>query len=249
MPRIAPNAQTAALKRTNSNHRIYFQPTGLVGYQSLGNMVSVTPDLKKAVTVTENNDPTERAIVQGQEVVSTIGWAWDFETNEFPDVIMRLIQCSAAPANAAQSLNASNTATFSSAVPGYTYDLGAYNVSAVVVTVSAATKVEGTDYVVDYAAGMLTILASGSIAAAASVGVAFANPALNFGSLATPQTQLTGAFKIAEFDPISSTNRSITVGTGSVYIKSGPTKADGKTAQMVTGRITFDGRPSLVYER
>ena len=95
-------------------------------------------------------------------------------------------------ASVAQSSGTGSTATLNDVVLGDSYYVGARNVTAVVIT----GKTEGTDYLLDAEAGIITILATGTITAASDVTVTFNKPAATIskiqgGLVASPSAKIT----------------------------------------------------------
>ena len=108
-------------------------------------------------------------------LTSQIDPMWEFTLKEAFGKVNELFHAGTKNTDVSQSAVSapSGTASFSAVAQGSTYFLGKYDVATVVVTVSASTKTEGTDYTVDYGSGAITIVVGGGIADAANVSVTF----------------------------------------------------------------------------
>lgn len=101
------------------------------------------------------------------------------------------------------------TETFNGVVQGLGYQLGRTdsnpagirNVTNVVVTVAAATKVLGTDYAVDPKSGFVQILAGGGIASGANVTVTYDKIASSYDLVLSGSTPIEGAIRYFSDNP------------------------------------------------
>ncbi len=73
----------------------------------------------------------------------------------------------------AQTSGTAVTVSITNVVKGRSYPIGAFNISNVVVEVASVAKTLGTDYLLDTTWGLIHILETGTIAAAATVDVEF----------------------------------------------------------------------------
>lgn len=209
MSATQPNLGSAALKRLCIG-RVLATISGAAYATDLGNLVKFKTDNKEEVVEHIANDVASRSRITDAEFVHTQGYGYVFTFDEFSDLLLRLLAKSgtSGQSTSAQSSGTGASASISSAVLGATYRLGKYDVSNVVVTVSAATKVLGTDYTLDAAAGTITILATGTISAAASVSVAFDHAAITFRTFtAAGQPTYQADFLFYEYDQGGTTIR------------------------------------------
>lgn len=78
----------------------------------------------------------------------------------------------------AQTVGTAATNQFVGVLQGRSYSIGAYNITNVVVKVAAATKVLGTDYLLDATWGLVYVIEGGGIASAATVDVTYDKPSI-----------------------------------------------------------------------
>jgi len=196
--------------------RLYLTLTGETGGYDLGNILDAKvetkmkrADLKKA---------QGGLLLPAGMLAMESGWEYTFTGNEHSDLIKQILYEASKVNDASQTLTAapSGTASFT-AKQGRYFQLGKYNVDTVVVTVSASTKTEGTDYSVDYVNGVVYIIPGGGIADAASVSVTFGYAALTQLSYAAlAQLNITGTFEYSETDQFKTGPRELHTFTGQI---------------------------------
>jgi hypothetical protein len=236
MAATQPNLGAAALKRLTVA-RILATISGAAYATDLGNVVKLKSTNKAETVEHLANDIAAKARVADMELVHTIGFGFTATLDEFSDQFLRLLAkaSTSGQSTAVQSSGTGASASISSSLKGATYSLGKYDVTNVVVTVSAATKTLNTDYTLDAAAGTITILASGTITDASAVSVAFDHAAITFRTFtAGGQPTFIADFKITEYDQLGTSIRSETTFSGSAWVVD--TSEDASTG-FVTGDV------------
>lgn len=204
---------------------VFFTPTGETGGYPLGNVVSWKRN--NTDEVAEHMKSVGGIRILDESRTRTLRYAYEFILTEHTDQIIKLLQKGVKGSNADQASGTDATAQFTSVVLGKAYSLGAYNVSAVVVEVSSSAKTLGTDYLLDAAAGKIIILATGTIAAGATVDVTFNKPAITietFDTASDPQVE--GAFELVITDTLSGIPTEIHTWTGSIRVSDPGDNAD-----------------------
>lgn len=155
--------------------KFLFTPLGDVGAIDLGNLDAVKSSFNpKSVEVMLNQ---RGASTLARKDTTSISQVFTIQGNQFHTSVMNLLLMGDKNADLSQSSGTATTFGFT-ALAGRSYWIGAYNVSAVVVTVSATTKTLDVDYFLDAYNGVIRLpeLPAG-IADAASVTVTFNKPA------------------------------------------------------------------------
>ncbi len=190
---------TAAVERLTGD--AFFTPTGQTGQIRIGNIemhkLDYSPKRKQHFRARRGNLVLDRDDAYGVEPKFTI------TGDEFTTAILPLLfLATAADADFGQTSATGTSVTFTGS-PGLTYDLGALNINTLLMTVPAS-KVENTDYVVDYGKGKLYIPLTSSIAAATSITVTFNKPVVAMDKV-TAFTQLNrlGTLEVHEEDEYS----------------------------------------------
>lgn len=228
------NLGAAALKRMCVGRVLATLP-GAAFATDFGNLVKFKTDNKEEVVEHIANDVASRSRVVDSEFVHTQGFGFVFTFDEFSDLFLRLLQKASGQSTAVQNSGTGASASISSAVLGATYRLGKYDVSNVVVTVSSATKVLGTDYTLDAAAGTITILATGTISNGSSVSVAFDHAAITFRTFTAAGLPTYQAdFLFYEYDQGGTTIRAETAFSGSARLVN---VAEDPATGFVTGDV------------
>jgi hypothetical protein len=155
------------------------------------------------------------------EIIDEVNGKYEFSLTEDLPAIMALSLLGSQGTDTTQSLVAapSGTASISSALQGRSYRIGKTKVTTVVVTVSASTKIEGTDYSIDYVSGTIYIIPGGGIADAAAVTITFGCAAVTthvFTANTTVYT--TGTVVLIERDQHDTSNARETTFTGQYFI-------------------------------
>jgi hypothetical protein len=105
-----------------------------------------------------------------------VDWRWSMTLDEHANALLALKALSAAPTTVTQEANVGADWSVSSASPGYSYYVGGVGLTAF----TMATYTLNTDYTIDLGSGMLTILATGTIAASTALSGTLTSPALVF---------------------------------------------------------------------
>lgn len=186
--------------------RAFFRPNGQLGQIDLGNiqMHKLEYNLKRKPHLSSRRGIvfTDRNDTYGSEPKFSI------TGDEFATPLLELIHLGTSNADFVQTVG-TGSVTFA-ATPGQIYDLGAMDISNIVMTVPTG-KIENTDYIVDYGKGKIYIpIGTTSIAPGASVTVTFSQNAVVMNSV-TMLTQLDrlGAMQIFEEDSFSLLPRNI----------------------------------------
>jgi hypothetical protein len=140
--------------------RAYFAPQGSEAQIDLGNirMHKLDFNLKRKSHLTSRRGIlySDRNDTYSSDARFTI------EGDEYAQPLLALIHLGTPGADIVQSASDTGSKTFASGVlPGYCYDLGAWNVS----NVALAGFVEGTDFVVDYVKGKIYVPVNSGITA------------------------------------------------------------------------------------
>lgn len=172
------NSGTKFSKRLTTA-KLYIKRTGETYEHTLGNIVSWKRNTTEETATHKKSEGgiklTDLSITRGLE------FSYEFVLSEHNRANIEHILKAAIGAinNSFQASGTGSTVQFTSVETLRTYSLGAYNVSNVEVSVSAAVKVEGTDYILDAAEGRITILNGGSISSGSTVDVEFDKPAMS----------------------------------------------------------------------
>lgn len=140
------------------------------------------------------------------EQPDVIAFAWEFTFDERPSEVAAIL-ASGTLGSTVQQATASapaGTATISTVKTGRWHAIGAYNLDTVVATIDAVTLVEGTDYDVDLASGMIYFYATADVADGDSCGLTFGNQAIDFEKVTAGDSPHNyGAGILHEFSPWS----------------------------------------------
>lgn len=145
--------------------RLYFQPSGEVGYIDCGNVLDYkfAPERQFRTRAIAANG----ARIVRDEEVDTIHERWEFTLDENDEFNQRLLFLATKGADTTVALVAAptGTATLTDVVKGRTYFVGKTGLNTFVLKKSSTTLVEGTDYTVNLHTGAVTIL-TGSVTVA-----------------------------------------------------------------------------------
>lgn len=144
--------------------RLYFQPTGEVGYIDAGNVEDFSYQPEKDY-VTHMASADGHRYVDGEQV-NTIAERFRFTLNQVAAFNLKLIHLASQGSSVAQSAVTApaGTATITGVQQGRSYFIGAVALDTVTVEVSAVSKTAGTDYTIDLNNGIITIIDGGGIA-------------------------------------------------------------------------------------
>jgi hypothetical protein len=248
------DAGTFAVKRITTG-RLYFRPNGASYEEDLGNVVKW-----------KRNDRTERiehlASAGGVRrvdmcVVHTVAFGYLITVDEYTDPIVQLLQKTRLAFTQSVPAATGRAIAIPVAIPGKVYPLNAQNVANVAVTQGATTLLPGSDYLVDAAAGRLTLLASGPNAGAltgASLTVTFNQLPWGFINLPSGDTPtLQGTFTLVEYDQQSSTPGAVPI-VRAVHTLAGSADVNGDSEDQTTAFRSVDihlccWNPPVVQER
>lgn len=176
-----------------------FIPDGQVGGYDLGSIklhkLDLSPERESSSFAIDGNN------VQSIEEITQVKPVFTLEGNQFHTAILALVWLGTRNAAATQSSGTAATFAFTAKL-GQTFDIGARNITNVVVTVSAAAKTADTDFFLEANKGLIRIpeVAAG-IAADASVVVTFDKPAITRDSItALNALNRNGMLKLFEMD-------------------------------------------------
>ena len=125
------------------------------------------------------------------KLLANLGLMWNFTLNEQLSEIMKLLGLATQGTDAVQSAGTAGSTAFTSVVLGATYFLPKQDVKNVAIT----GKVENVDFTVDLGSGAITILATGTIAAGATVTVLHEWNAVTYTPFTSiKETRVTGTF-------------------------------------------------------
>jgi hypothetical protein len=192
---------------------LYYKPTGTAAYYNLGDVIMFkeTPENETVDAKFHTRAASER-IVRRDTKSTTI--KFDVEGQERTPWVEALLMFGTPGADAVQAAIASPASvTLEDVALDVAYDLGKLNLTAVTVTVSAASKIVGTrvdgevvpanaDVILDAKLGMITIRSAGTIAALADVVVGYTASATTTQTIKEigQHTQNLGAFRLVAFD-------------------------------------------------
>lgn len=198
------NPNLASLERTTG--KIVFFPTGSAGGDNFGVIEMVKVALNPATD--KVMFPIDGNVVLGTEENVSISPVLTIDGKQFTDAVNAYLQLGTQNADATQASATAATVTITAKL-GKTFDIGARNITNVVVTVGGVTKVLNTDYFLDASEGLIRFpyIAAG-IADGASVLVTFDKPLLTRKSVTGGNNlNITGTLLYFERDNKSSTVR------------------------------------------
>lgn len=180
--------------------RLYIRPTGESGYVDCGNVADYkhTPD-KQYKT---------RMVAEGgfrrvnDEQVDTVHDRWEFTLDEMDVFNQQLLHLAQSPASSSQAPTTapSGTASISDIKKGRCHFVGVVGLNTAVVKKGVTTLVEGTDYTLDLATGVLRVLpGSVTVEDGDDLNLTFGNEMVNFESFtANSQVLFRGSIRILE---------------------------------------------------
>lgn len=208
--------------KSKTTATILFARTGTSDFLPLGNVVKFAhkPSIQRYThmqsQVGDAGGGTKRA---DGKLVTTIEDMWSATLDEHVPGNLRLMMLGAAATATNQASNASLAVSIAAVKPAFSYWVGAYNLTTSALTFATLTKTEGIDYTLDKASGILTILATGTIADGDAVAGTISVPAVKFDAYASAgDLRASGAFQVFEFDQFSSAPRRHTTFTGEIYV-------------------------------
>jgi hypothetical protein len=182
--------------------RLFYKPAGDSGYIDCGNVKDYRYSPDNQYRTRMASDKGYRFV--DDEQLDSTHQKWEFTLDEEDSHNARLLRLARHDADSAQTAETNETAEITSAQLGRTYFLGVRPIYDVGVEVAAAAKTEGTDYTVDRDAGSITILPGGTIAAEATVDIAYSQRARDFQHFTGRDIVLfRGAVKFLEYNQLS----------------------------------------------
>lgn len=241
--------------------RLLFEPAGESGYINFGDLAGHKREFKReGVKVQQAEKGYHRDV---RNLTSLVSAEYEFKLREQTKLNFgALILSGGVYLSDTQLLVTapSGTATFNGVAQGRSYVISAKALNTVVVTVSAAQKVEGVDYTIDLGSGELYIIPGGGIAGGANVGVTFGNAALDgwdhyrglyspgdmLGSLVMPALKMTGGVKLFEFDQHveSGVQRRLHTFNGNLWFE-GSDEQDGQKPSELTLKVLATDKPTI----
>jgi hypothetical protein len=226
-------------------HRVFLKLTGENGFIDLGNV----KDFKNA---SDRQTKTHMSASKGvrtvdDEQIDTVHNKFEFTLDEFTPDNERFIHLASKGANVTQGavVAPAGTAQFTNVVLDRVYFVGPLDLNTVVVKVGVATKVLDTDYTLDPKSGAIKILASGTIAAGATVDVTFGNAQVLTNTFsANEQVRFTGDYRIEEYNQDSGIPLRTITGNGTLIVTT-PPEHSGDMAKF-TCRLTSRSKPKVV---
>lgn len=202
---------------------ILFARTGTADYVPLGNVTkfSHAPSIQRYTHMqSQVGDAgaggTKRA---DGKLVTTIEDLWKATLDEHTAANLRLLLLGAAQTATNQASNASLAVSISAVKLGFTYWVGAYNITSHALTFDGSSATEGTDFTLDKASGILTILSTGTLSDGDAVAGTISVPAQKYDThTSADDLRASGAFQIFEFDQFSKAPRRHTTFTGEIYV-------------------------------
>jgi len=143
-------------------------------FSDMGNVQMVKEEPK--ITRAQMKTSQKGYVMVTHEEPAEVDWRWSITLDEHASTLLGLKALSQPPTTVTQSVQNAAAWSLSAASPGYTYYVGAVGLTAF----TMATYTLGTDYTLDMGSGMLTILATGSIAANTSLSGTLTAPAETF---------------------------------------------------------------------
>lgn len=221
-----------------------FFATGSAGGVDLGDILMEKFDYNpKRETVDAHIDGN---VIQILEETIATNPVFTIDGQQFHSAIMPLILMGTRNADVTQASGTASTAAITAKL-GQTFDIGARNITNVIVTVSAATKVADVDYFLEANKGLIRFPGTAAgIADGASVTVTFDKPAITRDSYTAFNNQnLQGILKLFEMDnrsPIPKYEYSI---NGTFTVDKGGDTDPAKHKQWSI-RFALNGQPTVL---
>ncbi|MCP5525010.1 MAG: hypothetical protein H7A46_26095 [Verrucomicrobiales bacterium] len=143
--------------------RLFYQPHGETGFIDAGNVGDYKYAPEKSYVGRMRSEGGAKYL--SDEQADTISDRWEFTLDEHDVLNQKLVFLATKGSDAVQAEVAAptGTATITSVTPGRSYFVGKVGLNTVVAKVAAVTLVEGTDYLIDTAAGILTVIDGGGV--------------------------------------------------------------------------------------
>ncbi|HWD20515.1 MAG TPA: hypothetical protein VHB20_14680 [Verrucomicrobiae bacterium] len=175
------------------------------------------------------------------EEPSKIDWRYQVKLDEHSDALLSLLRLASTVSSVTQNSASGASWSISSASPGFCYYVGALGLTAFTMT----TYTLGSDYTIDLGSGMLTILATGTIAASTSLSGTLTNPQVKLHTAtAFTKTFWRGQAQINTFDQNSLLPRDIVSGAAELIVSDWG-EHDGQKWNEVQIELLFTAAPTL----
>jgi hypothetical protein len=187
-------------------------------------------------------------VVQAFEETVSVSPIYTLKGKQFHAQIMPLVLLGTRNADVAQAQANGATTVIANVTLGGTYDIGARNISAVVVTQAADTLEADVDYFLDAAAGFIrfAFVPSSKLSGGESVTVTFNKPAITREShTAFNKLNRDGVLKLLEFDNKSSVVKNEWAFPGSLSAEN-PGDTDPTKSKQWSFRFSLNGQPTLL---
>ena len=185
--------------------RLFVQPTGESGYIDCGNVADYKHTPEKQYKTRMAAEGGFRRV--NDEQLDTVHDRWEFTLDEVDVFNHRLLHLAQSPSTVSQAAATApaGTASLTGITKGRCYFIGAVGLNTVVVKKGVTTLVVGTDYTVDPATGVLTILpGSVTVTDGDDVSLTFGNSAVTFESYTgNSQVLFRGSVRILETNQFS----------------------------------------------
>ena len=185
--------------------RLFVQPTGESGYIDCGNVADYKHTPEKQYKTRMAAEGGFRRV--NDEQLDTVHDRWEFTLDEVDVFNHRLLHLAQSPSTVSQAATTAptGTASLTGITKGRCYFIGAVSLNTVVVKKGVTTLVVGTDYTVDPATGVLTILpGSVTVTDGDDVSLTFGNSAVTFESYTgNSQVLFRGSVRILETNQFS----------------------------------------------
>lgn len=215
---MATNLGDAKTKKLATG-RLFFKQAGDNFYRDLGNMVDHKYDPK--VTRKEHMKSAGGLRRTDVSLAATITPAYTFTFDEHTADLEQLKTLGIQGADMVQAGGAvvAEQLCNANSKQGRTYFTANLGLSAYVVKVAAAVKVEGVDYVIDVGSGAITILNGGGIADNSTVTIDYTGAAVTMNTFTSFKSLLLqGHIKFVEYDQFSTNPRAIHEFDGQLYV-------------------------------
>lgn len=224
-----------------------FFPTGSAAGIHMGSITMIKQALNEKTNDTKYAIDGDNITVKRQ--LTEVTPIWTIEGNQFHSAMKPLLLLGTKNSDVVQSSATAATLTITAAL-GRTFDIGARNITNVVVTVSAATKVDGTDFFLEAKDGLIRFPETAAgIANGASVLITFDKPALTRESYtAFNKLNNTGNLVLFEKDDVDPVAVNEWTFNGTLYTKSmGDTDVTKDKAWSMD--FSVNGQPNMLSRK
>lgn len=222
--------------------RFFFQLYPNSGYEDVGNVVSYTHGQSRELRTRVVAEKGFRRV--NDEQLDIVHDMLELTLDERNDFLERMITLASSQTNADQDADTGYTETISSVELDRWYFLTKRPASYYVVSVSAVTMTEDTDYEIDADAGRIKFLSTGSISADDDVDLNYNVPERGYRSYTALNKPLfNGAGRFEETNQQSAEPLRLTTGNCNVQITSFPEQS-GEFAN-ITLRLTWTNKPTI----